>query len=46
MFARLIAKAILAAAGIAMTFFGIGLLGMALQMDSLGRRRGILSCVE
>jgi len=30
MFARLTAKAILAAAAIAMTFFGIGLLGMAL----------------
>lgn len=30
MFARLIAKAILAAAAIAMAFFGIGLLGMAL----------------
>ena len=30
MFARLTAKAILAAAAIAMAFFGIGLLGMAL----------------
>jgi len=30
MFARLIAKAIWAAAAIAMAFFGIGLLGMAL----------------
>ena len=30
MFARLIAKAIWAVAGIAMAFFGIGLLGMAL----------------
>ena len=32
MFARLTAKAILAAAAIAMAFFGIGLLGMALAI--------------
>ena len=40
MFARLIAKAILAAAGIAMTFFGIGLLGMALA-SALAKTLGV-----
>jgi len=39
MFARLTAKAILAAAAIAMAFFGIGLLGMAVAA-ALGRWRG------
>ena len=54
MFARLIAKAILAAIAIAMAFFGIGLLGMALAhalVAALGvagayadRRRGAAGC--
>jgi hypothetical protein len=36
MFARITAKAILAAAAIAMAFFGIGLLGMALAAALVG----------
>jgi hypothetical protein len=40
MFARLIAKAIMAAAGIAMAFFGIGLLGMALA-SALAKTVGV-----
>jgi hypothetical protein len=40
MLARLIAKAILAAAGIAMTFFGIGLLAMALA-SALAKTVGV-----
>jgi hypothetical protein len=40
MFARLIAKAILAAAGIAMAFFGIGLLAMALA-SALAKTLGV-----
>ena len=41
MFARLAAKAILAAAAIAMAFFGIGLLGMALA-SALVRALGVV----
>jgi len=41
MFARLAAKAILAAAAIAMAFFGIGLLGMALA-SALVRTFGVV----
>src|SRR5215831_7551375 len=40
MFARLIAKAILAAAGMAMAFFGIGLLAMALA-SALAKTLGV-----
>jgi hypothetical protein len=40
MFARLIAKAILAAAGIAMAFFGVGLLAMALA-SALAKTLGV-----
>jgi predicted dinucleotide-binding enzyme len=41
MFARLIAKAILAAAGIAMAFFGVGLLGTALAL-ALAKTVGVV----
>jgi hypothetical protein len=40
MFARLIAKAIMAAAGIAMAFFGVGLLAMALA-SALAKTFGV-----